>query len=131
MIDSLAPAQMLKCFFISYGREVAAREGQVTMAKVNQQGIAAIQKAIQLISKKWSFPIISQLCYGPIHFNQLKQKFIGVSVTALRETLHHLERHRVINRQVYSTKPVCIEYSLSNEGREFIRVLLGIRKWSD
>jgi DNA-binding HxlR family transcriptional regulator len=66
-----------------------------------------------------------------MRFNQLKQKFIGVSVTVLKDTLHHLERNQVINRQVYSTKPVTIEYSLSREGREFIQVLLGIRKWSE
>ncbi|MCH5585839.1 helix-turn-helix transcriptional regulator [Shimazuella sp. AN120528] len=101
------------------------------MEKTKQQHITVIRKALQLISKKLSFPIISQLHYGPMRFNQLKQKFTGISVTSLRDTLLHLEKHNMIKREIYAKRPIRMKYSLTKEGIEFIRVLLRIRKWSD
>jgi len=101
------------------------------MNERNQKSIHAIHKAIQLISMKWSFPIISQLLYRPYPFNQLKSKLQHISVTALIDTLRFLEKNHVIHHRVYSSKPLRMEYSLSEEGKEFIQVLLGIRRWRD
>jgi DNA-binding HxlR family transcriptional regulator len=103
----------------------------MTMKQVDQQSVATLRKAIQLVSKKLSFPIISQLHYGPMRFNKLKQKFSEESITSLRDTLLHLENHKMIKREIYAKKPVRMKYSLTKEGIQFIQTLLGIRKWSD
>lgn len=109
----------------------AQREKQVTMKHMDQQSVAALRKAIQLVSKKLSFPIISQLHYGPKRFGQLKQKFSEESITSLRDTLRHLEKHKIIKQEVYAKNPIRMKYSITQEGRQLVQILLSIRKWSD
>lgn len=89
----------------------------------------AIEEALNIVSGKWSFLVIGTLSRGPQRFNQLRRNLTGVSTQSLTVILRHLEGHKVVSRQVFPTVPVTVEYSLTEKGRDFVRVLQELREW--
>ncbi|WP_336770851.1 winged helix-turn-helix transcriptional regulator [Paenibacillus sp. MMO-58] len=89
----------------------------------------AIVSAIEVISGKWSYSVISQLCQGTQRFNQLRRNLPGISIKSLTDTLRHLENRGIISRKVVSTVPVTVEYALTESGRAFNEVLVRMRDW--
>lgn len=89
----------------------------------------AITSAIDVISGKWSYFVISQLCQGTQRFNQLRRNLAGISVKSLTDTLQHLERRGIVNRKVIPTVPVTVEYALTDSGKEYGEVLARMREW--
>lgn len=90
-----------------------------------QDGICEI---LQILGGKWSLPVLNQLNQGTKRFNQLKQS-LGtfnqkpISTRSLTNTLRHLEKNQLIERKVFPTVPVTVEYSLSEKGKQ-LRTLL-------
>src|SRR5690625_6921814 len=72
------------------------------------------EKAILLLSKRWTGLVIYQLLNGPQRFNEL-QSAIGVSGKVLSERLKDLEKEGIVHREVIPDTPVIIQYSLRSE----------------
>lgn len=89
----------------------------------------AIVSAIEVVSGKWSYSVISQLCQGTQRFNQLRRSLPGISIKSLTDTLRHLEQRGIISRNVVPTVPVTVEYALTESGRAFNDVLVRMRDW--
>jgi len=92
---------------------------------------AAVAEALQVIESKWAFQVISQLYYGSQRFNQLRRSVGEISVKSLTDVLRHLERMQVVHRHVFPTIPVSVEYSLTDKGKEYRKVLLQMREWGE
>ncbi|EFM10809.1 transcriptional regulator, HxlR family [Paenibacillus curdlanolyticus YK9] len=90
---------------------------------------SAIVAAIEVISGKWSYSVISQLCQGAQRFNQLHRSLAGISIKSLTDTLRHLEQRGIIARKVFPTVPVTVEYSLTESGMAYSEVLVRMREW--
>lgn len=93
--------------------------------------LAAVSEALQVIGSKWAFCVISQLYYGPQRFNQLRRNLSGISIKSLTDVLRHLEHYNIVDRQVFPTTPINVEYSLTEKGREYRSVLLQMREWGE
>ncbi|CAG7653016.1 winged helix-turn-helix transcriptional regulator [Paenibacillus allorhizosphaerae] len=91
----------------------------------------AISEALQVVSGKWSYFVISQLCQGAQRFNQLQRSLGGVSVKSLTDTLRQLEQYEIVSRHVFPTVPVTVEYALTEKGKEYGAILLEMRKWGE
>jgi DNA-binding HxlR family transcriptional regulator len=87
-----------------------------------------ICEILQILGGKWALPVMNLLNQGSKRFNQLKQS-LGtfnnkpISTRSLTNTLRHLEKNQLIQRKVFPTVPVTVEYSLSEKGKEFGRLL--------
>lgn len=88
-----------------------------------------IEKVVGIIGGKWAFLIIGHLSYGPLRFNQLKKNISTVSTQSLTVILRQLEQNGIVIRKVFPTVPVTVEYSLSEKGQDFIRVLKEMYNW--
>ncbi|WP_248929163.1 winged helix-turn-helix transcriptional regulator [Paenibacillus hamazuiensis] len=91
----------------------------------------AVSEALQVISGKWAYFVISQLCLGPQRFNQLQRNVGGISIKSLTDTLRQLEQQQIVHRRVYPTVPVSVEYSLTEKGKEYGAILSEMRKWGE
>lgn len=91
----------------------------------------AVSEALQVISGKWAYFVISELCQGTQRFNQLQRSLGSISIKSLTDTLRQLEQHQIVHRQVFPTVPVSVEYSLTEKGREYGAILLEMRKWGE
>jgi DNA-binding HxlR family transcriptional regulator len=91
--------------------------------------LSAINNALQILGGKWSFLVLAQLYMRPQRFNQLRRQLNDISTKSLTDTLRHLEHNAIVQRKVFPTVPVTVEYSLTEKGREFQAVLLEMFKW--
>jgi len=87
------------------------------------------EKAISLLSQRWTALIINQILSGPHRFCAI-QSSIGISGKVLSERLKDLEQKGIIKRDVIPEIPVIIEYSLTEKGYSLEPVLKEIETWS-
>ncbi|AGX04503.1 MULTISPECIES: helix-turn-helix domain-containing protein [Bacillaceae] len=87
------------------------------------------EKAMSILSQRWTGLIIYQLSQGPQRFCTIESS-ISISGRVLSERLKDLEKQGVVHRQVFPEKPVRIEYSLTQKGEALKPVLYEIEQWS-
>lgn len=87
------------------------------------------EKAISLLSQRWTALIIYQLLVGPQRFKEI-QSAIGISGKVLSERLKELEKKDIVKREVIPETPVIIKYSLTEKGRSMESILKSIENWS-
>lgn len=94
-----------------------------------EEGFLAIQRAVHVLGGKWSFLVLARLSCRPYRFNQLRRQLDQISTKSLTDTLRHLERNQIIQRKVFPTVPVTVEYSLTEKGEAFQIVLGEMYQW--
>ena len=87
---------------------------------------------MDIIGGKWKSVILFYLIDGPLRYNELRKKMIGVTERTLSLQLKKLEEDRIITRKVYTTKaPLKVEYALTDMGKTLIPLLQSIAQWGD
>ncbi|MCH6264807.1 helix-turn-helix transcriptional regulator [Bacillus sp. FJAT-50051] len=87
------------------------------------------EKAMGLLSQRWTGMIIYQLLSGPQRFCTIESS-IGVSGRVLSERLKDLENEGIVKREVFPETPVRIEYSLTDKGQALKPLMNSIEDWS-
>lgn len=87
------------------------------------------EKAISILSQRWTGLIIYQLLSGPHRFCTMESA-IGISGRLLSERLKDLEIQGIVKREVFPETPVRIEYSLTEKGLTLKPIMDEIEKWS-
>lgn len=87
------------------------------------------EKAISLLSQRWTALVIYQLLLGPQRFNEI-QSSVGISGKVLSDRLKDLEHQGIVKREVIPETPVIIEYSLTEKGYSMEPILRTIENWS-
>lgn len=89
------------------------------------------EKAIELLGKKWTGLIVRMLLGGPRRFGEFRQQVPALNDRVLSDRLRELEEEGVVQRVVHDTKPVLIEYELTERGRQLEPVVLAIQDWAE
>ncbi|MCQ2078818.1 MAG: helix-turn-helix transcriptional regulator [archaeon] len=91
----------------------------------------AVDAAMSVIEGRWKTVIICKLARNgaPMRFNQLINEIDGISPRIFTLQLKELENDGIIIRNVRSTSPKCVEYSLSEEGQSLIPILIQLADW--
>jgi DNA-binding HxlR family transcriptional regulator len=83
-----------------------------------------INNSIKMIGKKFALHILrNMILLKQKRFSQFLGSIEGISTKTLSIRLHEMEKEGLITREVISTKPVQIEYSLTKKGEMFEPVL--------
>jgi DNA-binding HxlR family transcriptional regulator len=83
-----------------------------------------INNSIKMIGKKFALHILrNMILLKQKRFSQFLGSIEGISTKTLSIRLHEMEKEGLITREVNSTKPVQIEYSLTKKGEMFEPVL--------
>jgi DNA-binding HxlR family transcriptional regulator len=88
------------------------------------------EKAVDILSKRWTSRIVFQLLSGPQRFVNIDQALPNLSGKVLSERLKELEHEGIVNRVVFPESPIRIEYSLTEKGRALAPIFSEIAKWS-
>lgn len=88
-----------------------------------------LEKAMQLLSRRWTGLIVYQLLSGPQRFCTIETA-LPISGRLLSERLKELEHEGIVRREVYPETPVRIEYSLTDRGLAMEPIIRDIEKWS-
>ena len=87
--------------------------------------------AMSFLGKKWTGLILRSLMDGPRRFTEMSAYVPGLSDRLLSQRLHELEEAGIVDRRVYSQRPVLVEYSLSARGQALREVVEAIQRWAD
>jgi DNA-binding HxlR family transcriptional regulator len=89
------------------------------------------QRAVRVLSKRWTGLIVHALLERPCRFAELSQAVEGLSDRMLSERLKELEAEEIVERHVASGAPVRVEYSLTAKGRGLEGVLREMHRWAE
>ncbi|MES3017978.1 MAG: helix-turn-helix domain-containing protein [Bacteroidota bacterium] len=88
----------------------------------------AIRDTMDVVGGKWKLVLITVLQSGRKGFNELSRQ-AGISPRILSKELQELEMNGLVTREVCDTKPVTVQYELTEYSRTLEKVLLEMEKW--
>ncbi|WP_439182143.1 winged helix-turn-helix transcriptional regulator [Carboxylicivirga taeanensis] len=92
--------------------------------------IQAITDTMSLLSGKWKFHIVGTLIEGHgMGFMDLMREVDGIGTKMLSKELQDLEMNQLISRTVRNTKPVTVEYSITDYGKTLEPIIDAIANW--
>ena len=92
--------------------------------------LLAITDTMELLSGKWKIQIIGTLLRGgTMRFMELKRTLNGIAPKKLSNDLQELELNKLITRTVKETKPITVEYSLTEHGKTLDNLIGEIIDW--
>ena len=77
---------------------------------------------------KWKLVLISVLRSGKKGFNELSRE-AGISPRILSKELQELEMNGLVSRKVCDTKPITVQYELTEYSHSLNDVLVAMEKW--
>lgn len=88
-----------------------------------------VKDALDILSGKWKLPIIMSLTFGKKRFKQMQREIVGITPKMLSKELKDLEINELVERKVYDTSPVTVEYELSSYGTTLKPVIGELHNW--
>jgi DNA-binding HxlR family transcriptional regulator len=90
----------------------------------------SVAAALDVIGEKWSLLVVRELFLGVETFNEIAAH-TGAPRDILTTRLRRLEELGVIERLVYSERPVRHRYALTEKGKDLRPVMLALKHWGD
>ncbi|MEQ9303338.1 MAG: helix-turn-helix domain-containing protein [Marinoscillum sp.] len=88
-----------------------------------------VQDALELLSGKWKLPILIALMHGVKRFSDLSREIPNITDRMLSKELRILEQNQLVNRKVYDTFPVTVEYTMTEYGMTLKEVIAALAEW--
>ncbi|KIC63039.1 winged helix-turn-helix transcriptional regulator [Chryseobacterium taiwanense] len=106
------------------------KEANLNSSLVCKHRMNAIKDAMEILSGKWKFHILGTLLQGEkMRFMDLLREIDGIAAKMLSKELQDMEINHLIKRTVLSTKPVTVEYEVTEYGRTVQPIIDEIAKW--
>lgn len=106
------------------------KEAKINTTSACKMQIQAIRDAMSILSGKWKFHLLGTLIEGDkLGFMDLLREIDGIGTKMLSKELQDLEMNQLINRTVMDTRPVTIEYSITEYGKTLKPVIDELAKW--
>ncbi len=108
-------------------------EGKKIIPNVPHEGEGGcpLRDVLDRVGDKWSVLVVIQLRDGKMRFSDLLRSVEGISQRMLTHTLRQLERDGLVERTVYPSVPVRVEYELNALGRTLIEPLTALAHWAE
>lgn len=104
-----------------------------TKISINEEGckvkLRAVQDTLDILKGKWKISIISSLSFGKRRFMELQREVDGIGAKMLSKELQELEINGLIFRTVCDTKPITVEYELSDYGKTLQSIINEMIDW--
>ena len=89
----------------------------------------SIKDALEALEGKWKLLILFSLSSGPKRFRQVAKDVEGITDKILSKELKAIEANQLVKREVFSTFPPTVEYSITPHGRSLEKVLAELHYW--
>lgn len=91
--------------------------------------ILPVRDVIDIVGGKWRLPIIIALSFKIHRFKELERQIEGITPRMLSKELKELEINGLVNREVFDSTPVSVQYSLTDYGKSLDEVIETMRNW--
>ena len=88
-----------------------------------------VAATLELIGGKYKALILWHLSEKKLRFTELRKVIQGATPKMLTQQLRELEADALIHREVYPVVPPKVEYSLTEQGRSLMPILVAMRDW--
>jgi len=88
-----------------------------------------VKDALDILNGKWKLQIILSLTFGKKRFKQIQREIPGLTPKMLSKELKDLEINELVDRRVYDTSPVTVEYELTPYGKTLKPLIGELHKW--
>ena len=88
-----------------------------------------VEATLELIGGKYKALILWHLSEGRLRFSELRKLVQTATPKMLTQQLRELESQHLIHREVYPIVPPRVEYSLTEQGRSLMPILVAMRDW--
>jgi len=106
------------------------KKAVVNDTSVCQVRMQAINDTMSILSGKWKFHILGTLIEGnKLGFMDLLREVNGIGTKMLSKELQDMEINHLVNRTVMDTKPITVQYSLTEYGKTLSPVIDELAKW--
>lgn len=89
----------------------------------------SVEEAMRLLGGRWRLLIVSYLLEGPKRFNELRRDVPDISQRMLTLDLRALEEAGLVQRTVYPTSPVRVDYRLTQDGLRLEKVVAVMKEF--
>ncbi|WP_240613004.1 winged helix-turn-helix transcriptional regulator [Chitinophaga parva] len=89
----------------------------------------SIRDALEALEGRWKMLILFSLSTGPKRFGQIAKEVTGISDRMLSKELKNLEANKLVKREIYSTFPPTVEYTITAHGRSLENVMDALHYW--
>lgn len=90
----------------------------------------AIHDAMDVLSGKWKISILSSICYyNKRRFSDILNDVEGISNRMLSKELKDLEMNQLLQRTVLETKPISVQYQLTDYGLKLKDIINNLSDW--
>jgi DNA-binding HxlR family transcriptional regulator len=95
-----------------------------------EETLCPVARSTALVGDRWTLLIVRELLAGTRRFDELQAQ-TGATAQALSARLKRLEADDLIERRIYSHRPVRHEYFLTAMGADLYPVILALRAWGE
>lgn len=96
----------------------------------HKKEIMAVHDAMDVLSGKWKISIISSICfYNKRRFSDILNDVEGISNRMLSKELKDLEMNQLLERTVLDTKPISVQYQLTDYGLKLKGIINNLSEW--
>ncbi len=92
-----------------------------------------VYRTADFIGKRWTLLILLELYKGSKtkRYSEIKQKLPGITPKIFSTRLKELEKEALITKKIDTSRvPIKCEYSLTESGEDFIRIIKDIKQWA-
>ena len=97
----------------------------------SNHNLCPVIETVKIIGGKWELSVIKNLSEGPFRFNQLIRNVYGINSRTLSRVLKNLMSYGIVNREIISSQPVTIIYSLTDMGMDLKPTIEALRTWGE
>ncbi len=94
----------------------------------------SIYRTSSFMGKKWTMPILIELYKGRSgwkRYSHIKNRIQDITPKVLSARLKELERENMVIKRIDAKRfPVKCEYSLTESGEDFIRIIRHTKRWA-
>lgn len=94
-----------------------------------REHVLAIYETLHILSGKWKIAIIGSLRFGKKRFMELQRDVEGIGPKMLSKELHELEKNGLIKRTVYDTRPITVDYDMTDYGKTLQTIIKEMADW--
>jgi len=107
----------------------AVKNGKPKDHKECMTALAPVQDALYVLNGKWKLPVIIALREGNKRFSDIQKQVVGIAAKVLSHELKELELNGFVERVVYNTTPVTVEYNITEYTDTLDDVIMALRDW--
>lgn len=107
------------------------KNGEIREASCKEE-LTAMRESVEILGGKWKLHIMRYLANRPYEknsFKKMQREIDGISAKMLSKELKDLEVNLLVTRTLLETKPVTVEYQITEYGRGVLPLTETLVSW--